>query len=48
MGGVEIGRSAYRRRLAYATHRTADWNALPEDLSPQQVLDIATGSTVVR
>jgi len=48
MGGVEIGRSAYRRRLAYATHRTADWNALPEDLSPQHVLDIATGSTVVR
>lgn len=38
MGGVEIGRGAYRRRLAFATRQAADWSALPPDAPAEDVL----------
>ena len=47
MGGVEISRGAYRKRLSYATQQPADWSALPDDVSTEQVLSLATSSAVI-
>jgi len=47
MGGVEISRGAYRKRLSYATQQPADWSALPGDLSTEQVLSLAMSSAVI-
>ncbi len=42
LGAMEISRGEYRRRLADAVVRPADFHALPRDLPPQRLLQLAT------
>lgn len=42
LGVVEISRADYHRRLAEAVVRPADFQALPPDLPPQRLLQLAT------
>lgn len=41
-GAVEISRDQYRRRLAHATDRPADFLAMPQDASPDYILQSVT------
>lgn len=41
-GAVEISRDQYRSRLALATERSADFRAMPEDASPDYILQSVT------
>ncbi|QPH53261.1 leucyl/phenylalanyl-tRNA--protein transferase [Pontivivens ytuae] len=41
MGAIEVSRAAYHRRLAQALTVRADWNALPADAAPEDVLRLA-------
>lgn len=41
-GAREISRAAYRRALRNAIASPADFNAMPEDLAPQDVLQLST------
>jgi leucyl/phenylalanyl-tRNA--protein transferase len=42
LGAVEIGRTAYRRQLAAAVNRPADFFALPDDVPRQRLLQLST------
>lgn len=48
MGGIEIGRSAYHRRLNYAMQQLADWNALPLNATADEVLALTAALPVIR
>ena len=44
MGGIEIGRNAYRRRLGYALRQGGSWSSMPPDADAVDVLAAAAPS----
>lgn len=44
MGGIEIGRNAYRRRLGYALRQGGSWSSIPPDADAVDVLAAAAPS----